>query len=120
MSAWKISRGSGLDYRGALNGDLHGGQREGGRAVHHRSVDGAVLAAVTRAVDGAAAHLVDDAALVGADGGERVEGTGRRLGDHDLLGGEDLAAADGDVGRLGQGGGTGPGPARRRQASGRC
>jgi AraC-like DNA-binding protein len=98
-----------LKYRGALDQDAHRGQRQGGRAAHDRSVDDAVPAAVARAVDGAAGHRVDDAALMGADSGERVEGTGLRLRDHDPDGGEDLSAADGNVGRLGQEGGPGRG-----------
>ena len=98
----EISRTLRLNYRGALNRDAHRGQWKGGRAGHHRSIDDAVLAAVARAVDGTAGHGVDDAALMGADGGERVEGTGLRLRDHDLLVGEDLAAAYRDLSRAGQ------------------
>jgi AraC-like DNA-binding protein len=106
-----------LEYRGALDGNGHRGQREGCRAGYDRTIGDAVLAAVTRAVDRPAGHRVDDAALMRADRGERVEGAGLWLRDHDLLGGEDHAAADGDVGRLGQDGG--PAPARRRPGSGR-
>ena len=94
-----------LNYRGALNLDAHRGQRKGGRAVHYRPIDAAVLAAVARAVDCSAGLGVDDAAQMGTDGGERVEGTGLRLRDHDLLVGEDLAAANRDVSRAGQDGG---------------
>ena len=58
------------------------------------------------------ATLAHHAVLVGAHGAERLEVTGRGLGDDDLLVGEDLAPADGDGG-LGDGlldrvGGTEP------------
>src|SRR5579859_6333928 len=113
--------GSGLDDRGALDLDAHRGERRGGRAVHHRAVDDAELAAVARAVDRAAGHGSDDASLMGAHGGEGVEGAGVRLGDHDLLVGQDLAAADGDVRCAGEDvgriAGTSPGGAA---ASGRA
>src|SRR5271170_262031 len=46
----EISRTLCLNYRGALNRDAHRGKRKDGRTVHYRSIDGAVLAAVTRAV----------------------------------------------------------------------
>src|ERR1700727_2584116 len=54
----KSRAGSQLHYRGAMNLDAHCGQRKGGRAVHYRPIDAAVLAAVARAVDGAAGHGV--------------------------------------------------------------
>ena len=116
--------------RGCIDGDLDQPQLEltamtallggaqmlqGRRAViepRQRLADGAAdqaeavldgeAAAVARAVDGATGHAGDGAALVGAYRGERLERAGPRLGDHDLLVGQDLAATDRDVGGQGQ------------------
>src|SRR5215831_12838933 len=72
---------------------------------------------MARTVDRAVADLVDDAPHVRADGTERLEVTGDRLRDDDLLGGEDLAAADGDL----AGGSQGVRPvARCRRRGGAC
>src|ERR1700722_19785970 len=78
--------------------DLLGGQRPWRGACDDVTRRDAVLAAVTRAVDGAVADLVDDAPHVGAHRAERLELAGRRLGDDDLLDREDLAAARRDLG----------------------
>jgi len=117
----------GLDDRRALDRDAHRGQGRGRGAVHDGAVLNAELAPVARAVDGAVGHGVDDAALVGAHGGERLERASSRLGDHDLLPGEDLPAADRDLAGGGQGGGPGAGgpgaigtSARRAARSGRA
>src|ERR1700756_5192116 len=87
-----------LDYRRALNLDADRGQCGRGRAGYDRAVGDAELTAVARAVDGATGHAGDGAALVGAYRGERLERAGPRLGDHDLLVGQDLAATHRDVG----------------------
>src|SRR6185437_6788221 len=82
--------------------DLLGGQRVGRGPGHHVAGLDAVLAAVAGAVDGAVADLVDDAAHVRADRAERLELVRRRLGDDDLLSGEDHPAADRDLARGGE------------------
>ena len=56
---------SGLDDGGALNLDTHRGQRRSGRTVHYRAIGDTELAAVAWAVDGAAGHGGDRAALMG-------------------------------------------------------
>src|SRR5215475_8763233 len=72
---------------------------------------------MARTVDRAVADLVDEAPHVRADGTERLEVTGGRLCDDDLLGGEDLAAADRDL----AGGSQGIRPvARCRRRGGAC
>src|SRR5690606_27844334 len=95
--------------------DLAGGQRLSGRALLHTAVLDGETALVARTGDGAVRDAGHRAALVGAFEGERLEGARGRLGDHDLVLLEDLAAGLRDVrglrddrpGRLG--GSRGPG-----------
>src|ERR1700751_247146 len=100
-----------LKDRGSFDLDRDGGQRAGGGAVDNRAVLDAVLAAVTRAVDGPVRDDADDAALMRANRGERPERPRLRLRDHDVPGGDDLAPAIRDLG--GGGKGTGRGCAAR-------
>src|SRR6516164_10878907 len=97
------------DDAGPADLDGLGGQRAGRGPGHDGAVLDAVLAAVARAVDGAVRDLADDAAHVRADGAEGLEVTRGRLGDDHLFRGEDLAAADRDLARGGQGAGRAPG-----------
>ena len=75
------------------------GQRLRGRALPYRAGRHVELAAVARAGDDAVLDTRHGAGLVRADGGERLEVPGGGLGDDDLEGLEDLAAADRDLGR---------------------
>src|SRR5262252_4092001 len=68
--------------------DRLGGQRAGRGAADDGPILDAELAAMARTVDRAVADLVDDAPHVRADGTERLEVTGDRLRDDDLLGGQ--------------------------------
>src|SRR5690349_7329471 len=77
-------------------GDGEFGERAGCRPAYHGAVHDRVLAAVARADDQARVHRPDDAALVGTGGGECLELARGGLGDHHVLGFEDLAAADRD------------------------
>jgi RNA polymerase sigma-70 factor, ECF subfamily len=112
-----------LDDVGSLDLDRDGGQRLGGGAVDDRPVLDAEPAAVTRAVDGSVRDGADDAALVGAHRGERLERAGLGLRDHDVLAVDDLATARGDLGGGGEevgrgraGGGPGGGRGARARA----
>ena len=78
-----------------------GGHRAGGgpaRPGDVAAVGDRELAAVAAAVDGAGGDAGQRAALVGAGGGEALEGALGRLGDHDVLVVQDHAAADRHVG----------------------
>src|SRR5580704_2884059 len=77
--------------------DLLLGQRAGSRAGHHRAVGDLEPAAMAGAVDGAAGHLVHDAAHVGADRTEGVVLTADRLGHDDPRRAEDHAGAHRDL-----------------------
>src|SRR5690242_17888732 len=126
--SWSVRARSRQEDRFSLHRDLLRGQWSRGRARDHRGVGDAVLAAVAGAVDGAVGDLVHRAALMGADRREGLELALLRLGDHDLLLLEDLAAADRDVALLGEflagrglgggdrGGGRGGGGRRRTVA----
>ena len=98
----------------ALDGDRHLVEGRSRRWVDRRAVLDRERAAVALAPDAAGLHRADDAALVGADGGEALELALGRLGDHHLLLREDQAAADGDVGGAGERAGAG----RRRRVAG--
>src|SRR5690606_35871977 len=88
---------SGQGDRVPVDGDRHGRQRLGRRAALHTAVGDGEVAVVAGAVDDPVRDALHGAPPVGAGRRERLELTGRRLGDHDLAVGEDLAAALGDL-----------------------
>src|SRR3546814_7170841 len=71
-------------------------QRGGGRSTLDAAVGQGELALVAATIDGRA-HGADDAALMGAHRSEALELARRRLGDHELLLGQDHPAANRDV-----------------------